>query len=248
MKTYTIPRTGDAPLKFAGRVISESGDQTNDATRWHEITIYETDGEFVAHVQFRTRWDNESDASSAFHGDPREVVAWLKSYDPLSRFVGPPADHPKRKLIESQITQQYEQAVSAVLSDDRFAETPGRADDYAALDRECLLDFVRVQLAAFPLTRNEACAICDANNGALLMPPHCWFGIAANVEDSGRLNNADAKWDVDHRALAGRIAATDRGTQFALSIAIAEFWRRCELPTDEALTLSGFTIREQLPR
>lgn len=104
-------------------------------------------------------------------------------------------------------------------------------------------EFVSAQLSGFPMTRGEACALCDANNGAMLLSDCCWLGLGANVADFPA-SSLSEKWRCDAAALASRINAADRGTQFALAWAAAQFWRHCDKDTDEALRLAGFAIRE----
>lgn len=76
----------------------------------------------------------------------------------------------------------------------------------------------------------------------MLWPDHCWFGLAANIEDTPARSLSE-KWECDASALAKRVFAADRGTQFALAWGVAQFWRHCELETGEALKLAGFTIQ-----
>lgn len=248
MDTITLLRSGDAPLKFAGDKIAEAGGRTSRSeNRWHSVAVYRDrdTSQYIAHLRYQSQWDNEREYhAAAVCREPSEVASFFRGYDPLSRFVGPPEDHPKRRLIEAEVRSQYEEAVSAVLGRDEFTERPQRDQlaDYAALDMQAVDAFVRTQLAAaFPVSRAEACALCEANNGSMLLPDHYWMGLAANIEDTPA-SSLSEKWECDASALAARIFAADRGTQFALAWAVAQFWRRCELDTDEALRLAGFSI------
>jgi hypothetical protein len=99
---------------------------------------------------------------------------------------------------------------------------------------------VRDELAALRLTRDEACAICDALNGTHLdehMPRFLW----AEVEDADRLNGLGAKWEIDALALAVRLRSLSPGACMAIVDAVERFWAHADLPTDEALRRAGFT-------
>ena len=116
--------------------------------------------------------------------------------------------------------------------------------DYLASDREALTGFVKTQLASFPMTRAEACALCDANNGAMLFGPFFLGGLSANIQDTPAAALSE-KWACDAMALSQRIFRADRGTQFALTVACADFWRISGAELDDALRDAGFTIQEE---
>lgn len=83
MKSVTITRTGEPPLRFTGVEIG-SGDTRieggNRANRWTEVTIYRTKGgKLIAHVGYRTCWQGEHDTDNAKSFEtPAELVEWLK--------------------------------------------------------------------------------------------------------------------------------------------------------------------------
>jgi hypothetical protein len=252
MTPLTVRRSGQAPLRFEGALLTQASSHHHGTpleNRWHEIEVHEIEGgrRYVVTIRYRTLWQGESDHDEAHVADtPADVTRLLTGYDPLAHVIGYPADDSyaeKQRRLSAAIRAGYDDAVSFALADERFAEEPAddRDADYRRMDAECLAEFVRAQLADLGLTRAEACAVCDANNGAMLIGPVCWQGVAANVEDTPA-ELLSEKWDCDALALARRIAAADRGTQFALAWAVAQFWRHTDLPTDEALKLAGFSV------
>jgi len=83
------------------------------------------------------------------------------------------------------------------------------------------------------LTRNEWCAVMDANNGLgvigdLLTVMNAWM----NVADSPELEN---KWEVDLTRLTARLRQMSMAEKLAVGEAIERFWAWSNLPTDEAL-------------
>lgn len=252
MTTITIPRSGDAPLKFRGeRIAHFDGERFagREQNRWYEIALYRVrDDRYVVHVGFRSRWQGESGRDDCYQGGASEIRAALKDHDPIPERVGFPAGEQYRErqaALVSALREQYAAAVREILSRDEFAVSLEEAqdDEYAALDREAILDFVRVQIADFGLTRAEACALCDANNGALLLGAHWWLSVGANIADTPA-KALSAKWNCDAERLARRVLEADRGTLFALAYAAAQFWRHSDRDTDEALSLAGFVCSE----
>lgn len=132
--------------------------------------------------------------------------------------------------------QQWDAAVAELLDLPEFAERAGEAKSYDAIDRQTMLSWVRMQLGTLRLSQAEACAVCDANNGALWLE-HSWAGIWANVADSDCLGE---KWEVDCSALIAKLRNAGPVVQFALSWAICQFWRRCDEDTDRVLIDLGF--------
>lgn len=252
---HTLRRSGQAPLRFSGELIAEESSHQSTGGgalqyRWHEAAIYQAGRKYVLAISYRTVWQSEHDRDDAFVFDsPQEVGDALRDHDPLCAVNGfPPGEAyaEKQKRLESAIRDGYAAMVSRLLEDERFAVGLEQAEheQYVQLDLQAVGEFVVAQLAGFHLTRGEACALCDANNGAMLFPEGCcWPGIGANIFDFPA-SSLSEKWRCDAAALASRINAADRGTQFALAWAAAQFWRHCDKDTDEALRLAGFAIRE----
>lgn len=257
---YTIQRTGDTPLIFSGKTVCGiSGDYVNgkQLNRWFDLQLYSTtDGLYVASVIYQTRWQGETDRSDAHCGSASEVAAWLTEYDPQNCVEGYPTGEAYRERQERlmrTICDHYEHRVGellveAVAHDPAFGTTPQveHSDQYSGLDHEAIMSWVRAQLADFPITKAEACVICDANNGALLIE-YSWMGLAANILDTPA-KSLSQKWDCDAESLVKRLQDADRGTQFALSYAVAQFWRRTDQPTEKALVVAGFVIAVDAPK
>lgn len=86
-------------------------------------------------------------------------------------------------------------------------------------------------------SRNEWCAICDANSGTDMMgglasPTMIW----ANVHDSIRL---DEKWSIDQDALVKRLQQLRPSELLAVAEVCVRFWQLDKCDTDTALRLAG---------
>jgi len=107
---------------------------------------------------------------------------------------------------------------------------------------------VRDDPPAFP--RNEWCLILDACNGWASWAEAgetLMGGVAANVADHAALNAADEKWHLSRdevRDLVARLNGLSRAQTCQVIECIERFWRRCELPTYEALAAAGCRIAE----
>lgn len=126
----TLPRSGRAPLRFAGEEIAVSDGERQAAcnqNRWHELAVYRTDaGGYVVRVAYRTRWQGELDRDAAFVcAAAGDVVAALRAYDPTGPVRGfPPgstyAERQERLLAD--LRARYEEQVSEVLASEEFTE------------------------------------------------------------------------------------------------------------------------------
>lgn len=96
-----------------------------------------------------------------------------------------------------------------------------------------------VQQSMPGFTRDEWCAIMDANNGAIMdgygdvSGGYGWTW--ANVADSPGIGDV---WSVDTAELIRKMKAMTPAEQISHVAAIDVFWRWCSLPTDEALWLA----------
>ena len=129
---FTLPRTGDRPLKFTGEKIAYADGERlagKEQNRWHEIAVYRIQtGRYVVHIAYRTRWQGELDFDMAdIDGSSKGegVATILRNYDPTQWVRGYPegagyADKQARLL--SDIRQRYQALVSEVLKSDEFAE------------------------------------------------------------------------------------------------------------------------------
>jgi uncharacterized protein (DUF1786 family) len=91
MTEFTLTRTGDRPLTFAGEVVAEASSHVpvNGGplqNRWHEVAVYRAGtGALVAAVTFRSRWQGEFDHHTATALPAADdLVAFLTAeYQPL---------------------------------------------------------------------------------------------------------------------------------------------------------------------
>jgi hypothetical protein len=107
------------------------------------------------------------------------------------------------------------------------------------------LAMVADELGRLDLSKDEWCAIMDANNGVTVFygePAGLMAtGIWANVHDSPELGE---KWKIDQAALVGKLQRLPRSTLLAVQEACDRFWSRTEQPTDKALAASGIKPRK----
>jgi hypothetical protein len=77
----------------------------------------------VLAIGYFTTWAGECDHHAAYEcQDAQDAAGWLRAYDPLAYFVGPPAGLPgtaaeeKRTRVVRDLKLRYENLVSDVLS------------------------------------------------------------------------------------------------------------------------------------
>jgi hypothetical protein len=132
---FTIPRTGDRPLKFTGeRIAHADGERVRgkEQSRWHEIAIYHGPGGYVVQIAFRTKWQHELDHDfaawvSLAPGEPpgKNVAALLQNYGATAYLKGFPEGEyyvERQAKLVADLTQRYNALVSEVLAGDEFAE------------------------------------------------------------------------------------------------------------------------------
>jgi hypothetical protein len=125
MATITLSRSGDLPLRFNGTLLAEAGSR-GDENRWHTLRLYAVAaGGWVLHTIWNSTWQGEQPELSTAerYETVGELQESIRDYDPLEYFVGPPIDHPKRGMLEKQIVNQYEQAVSDLFANTELAES-----------------------------------------------------------------------------------------------------------------------------
>jgi hypothetical protein len=243
-KTYTLPRSGQAPLRFTGALVAQSDNEGNDNNRWYRVTVYESQGRYVVHVGYHTRWESETDHDYVgVASDPGEVGKLLSSYDVLPEGRGYPptqAFEERQRRLRAALQRDFDSIVSEVLDAEVFTETLGDEEESFAspLDWQFVQGFAATLLQDIPLTRKEACALCEANSCSMAMEGQ-WTATVPNLVDSPGL---DAKWEVSTQDLASRLAKLDRPHVFALTVATITFWRNAGLPTPVALAKAGFHL------
>lgn len=133
MNEYTLPRTGQRPIKFTGELIANSTREPvkakdKDKLRYYELSIYKTESEkYIAVVVYHTEWEDEEPRQDVMVCETaHEVADVLEDYDSSLNVVGfPPGQQfaaRQERLLDS-LRSQYEQQVSEVL-----AKLPDSAD------------------------------------------------------------------------------------------------------------------------
>ena len=122
--SFTLPRSGNSPLKFEGRLLTEM-DSDHEALRWYTVAIYQTrGGKYVVHVRFHTSWRGESDHDWVHVADSASDVATaLRSYDVLPPGRGfPPGYEERQNKLRAACQRDYDDLVTEVLEEDIFVE------------------------------------------------------------------------------------------------------------------------------
>lgn len=249
MQTYSVPRTGDAPLRFRGEQIAEasSSGQGFRQNRWHELALYKLEEGYVVVIGFRTNWQGEGGADLAQRcTDFRELRGVLTAYDPTADYDGFPAgDHyqDKQRRLDSEIKRGYDHAVSELLSE--FPEEIDEDPEQHLRQQRDLRRFRRLldeALSTIKLTVPEAALICDANNGigsfSLYEESAADADVQSlipNVADSMALNHSDQKWGVDGKRLVDYLTGLERIQLLAIADAAERWWR---LPDSDRDTLA----------
>lgn len=131
MESFTLTRTGLAPLKFQGELLAEADGERQagrERNRWHELAVYRTaGGKYVLKISYRTKWQGELDHDHAESMEKASGVELaLRNYDPAKHVGGYPqhAAYAERQAkLLADIRQSYAALVSEVLaSDSAFAE------------------------------------------------------------------------------------------------------------------------------
>jgi hypothetical protein len=95
------------------------------------------------------------------------------------------------------------------------------------------------ELARLDLSKNEWCAIMDANNGVEQYIGAAQFpsGLWANVHDSG--SQLGEKWGIDQPRLVAKLQQMPKSTLIAIQEVCDRFWSHTDRHTDEALATAG---------
>lgn len=122
--TYTLPRSGQAPLRFQGDLLAASNGQWQsgrDWTRWHELAVYRTArGQYVVQIGYRTRYQGELDHDTAVVVDSAaEVCQALTNYNPAGVIRGYPpgqAYEERQSKLLADVRARYDAQVSEICS------------------------------------------------------------------------------------------------------------------------------------
>jgi hypothetical protein len=141
MPTFTLTRTGQAPIRFEGELVAEASSRSHEGgplqNRWHEIEIFLTEcGRVLAHVEFCSRHQGEfhhHTVVDVLSPRPLSLSSWLQSYDYRTGWQGyPSGEHyaERQARIEQAIGDGYRRAVSEVLAEfpEELAPTEDSAD------------------------------------------------------------------------------------------------------------------------
>jgi len=122
-----LARTGDAPLEFRGRPLTDQftsrqhGNGGPGQNRWHEARIWRTDGgRLVVWVGYRTIWQGERDRDTVeVTGTPDDVARVLRDYDVVEDVAGYPASEvyaERQERLLAAIRHGYDELVGQLLS------------------------------------------------------------------------------------------------------------------------------------
>lgn len=117
-----LRQSGNLPLQFRGELVAESDGRWvrgKEQNRWHDIAVYTSGGKWIAHVQYRTIWQGESDRDEVIEaGDLESLAIELRSYDPTAFVAGFPEGkqfEEKQRRLLFNIRQRYEEQIGDVL-------------------------------------------------------------------------------------------------------------------------------------
>lgn len=133
MGKITLKRTGQAPLKFSGELVSEASSkkfQGPAENRYFDLSIYSAEqGGYVMAVEYHTHWQGEHDQYFAHVcRDAGEVREYLGTFDPCDEvlWAGIPANvhdaQRRNAMYRNAIGTAFREAVSEVLNDEQFME------------------------------------------------------------------------------------------------------------------------------
>jgi len=132
MQTYTLRRTGEAPLEFEGELLALANSRQPEGlrnNRWHELALYRSEsGYYLVEVVYRTQWQGELDHHQvAVCVDAGGVPNVLQRWDPCRHVDGyPPGEQyaDRQARLISALTAGYQMAVSDLLAEAGWTEEP----------------------------------------------------------------------------------------------------------------------------
>lgn len=134
---YTVPRTGQQPLRFEGTQLASvtgpklaahsRGEDRGKYHRWHELGLYQTrGGAYVLHIGYRSTWPGELDHDEARPLDTlAAVAAALQAHDSDLFVEGwPEGDqfNARQERLLRDVKRGYFDAVSKLLALEIFVE------------------------------------------------------------------------------------------------------------------------------
>lgn len=126
MKTYTLPRTGDRPVRFTGEIIALASTRPHQGpceNRWWDLALYRTEvGQYVAAIGYHTQWQRELGRYDAYRcEDAQAVTAALRGHDYLGQVPRLPAGYGEREISREQqrlgmLSRCWEAGITEILS------------------------------------------------------------------------------------------------------------------------------------
>jgi hypothetical protein len=143
-----LTQTGDAPVKFSGKLITSVGGRFfrgKDVNRYYVLELYRADegGKYVLSLSYQTQWEGESEWHDVFICQSEsEVRQRLLKWNPIIEGIGYPP-HPnyteKQDRLHMSLRNQYDDLVTELLTEagetfaisleDRLSEQEGLGDD-----------------------------------------------------------------------------------------------------------------------
>lgn len=122
MDTFTLTRTGDAPLQFAGDLIASAGGAGHNRNRWHTLTLYrraDAPDQYVLQIAYGSQWAGELEHTLVESGTMAHLRDTLRGYDPTAHLLGyPPGPQyaEKQARVARELRLAYQHAVSELLA------------------------------------------------------------------------------------------------------------------------------------
>lgn len=107
MEIYTLPRTGDRPVRFTGEILAQVSTREHQGpceNRWWVLTLYRTGvGQYVAAIGYHTQWQGELGRYDAYRcEDAQAVTAALRGHDYLGQVSRLSAGYGEREISREQ--------------------------------------------------------------------------------------------------------------------------------------------------
>lgn len=128
MPTYTLPRTGDVPLRFEGESIANVSTRPDDPSRfarWYELSLYRTKGgTYIIAIGYRSHYGDRETDRAVLCATPDGIRDELQMFDPLadvSGFPPGPAYRDKQERMERLLRLDWETAIRDLFADAEVA-------------------------------------------------------------------------------------------------------------------------------
>jgi hypothetical protein len=133
MSTYTLPRSGQRPLRFTGTLLADGDTQSDSGpcnTRWWAVEVYQIEysARYVLALQWRTNWQGEQAHDAAIQCESLDAVGTaLEQVNPLEHLIGFPHSGDgkyaeRQRHVEKVLVQAWAALVSEILGTLDIAE------------------------------------------------------------------------------------------------------------------------------